>query len=91
MCTERYHFVAFGCMKIPNFVRDGRKFPFRADGREKNEGGSGLGGKKGAWYSPFLSRQKNNHDGVRHPGTNAVNCLSPHANRPSVALALFAG
>lgn len=24
MCTERYHFVAFGCMKIPNFVRDRR-------------------------------------------------------------------
>ena len=35
--------------------------------------------------------QKNNHDGVRHTGTNAAKCISPHANCPSVALALFAG
>ena len=38
MCTKTYNFVAFGCMKISNFVRDGRKFPFGADGREANEG-----------------------------------------------------
>ena len=34
-------------------------------------------------------RQKNNHDGVRHTGTNVAKCLSPHANRPLVLQDLF--
>ena len=53
MCTKTYNFVAFGCMKIPNFVRGGKKFPFGADGREENEGGAGLGVKKGRGIAPF--------------------------------------
>lgn len=49
MCTKTYNFVAFGCIKIPNFVRGGKKFPFGADGREENEGMVKSGGKNGAW------------------------------------------
>ena len=53
---------------------------------EVEMGGASSGAeKKGAWYDvprPFLSGERNNHDGVRHTGRNAAKCLSAHTNRP---------
>ena len=103
MCTERYHFVAFGCMKIPNFVRDGRKFPFRADGREKNEGGS-LGVKKGRGIAPFCQdrrttmtvsvtqeqmRQNSFHHTLTVPLSSALVALRGRTEEPSLCLWIF--
>ena len=101
MCTERYHFVAFGCMKIPNFVRDGRKFPFRADGREKNEGGSGPGVKTGRGIAPFCQdrrttmtvsvtqeqmRQNVFHHTLTVPLSSALVALRGRTEEPSLCL-----
>ena len=68
-----------------SLVRMERNDRSGADGRDGNGGGGGLEGRKRAWYDvprPFLSGERNNHDGVRHTGRNAAKCLSAHTNRP---------